>query len=88
MTSWPQASSPASRPSRIITPRRARVAADHHRAAGFQERAESGGEIQHVRGGKRGADHAAQAHMGDTQRFGGSWRYHWASFSRPNACGT
>ena len=49
----------------------ARVAADDYRAAGFQERAEGGGEIQYVRGGEPGADHAPQADMGNAQRFRG-----------------
>ena len=35
------------------------IAADHDGAAGFQESAEGGGEIQYVRGGESGADHSA-----------------------------
>ena len=49
---------------------RARVAADHHGTAWFEECAEGGGEIEDVRSGERGADHAPQAHVGNTQRIG------------------
>ena len=75
MTSRPQASRPASTPSRSMTPLARGSRPITTARAGLQERAERGGEIQHVRRRQRAAYHAAQSHMRDAQRPGAFHRH-------------